>query len=171
MTIRGAISSVSQSSSTGHVVISKPTTAAASTTGPLRSGRSDKPTNTKGPGIKKPSSIKEHNTETADGDRGIFATPIEMRYRTFSQTESGNTYHYVVLHSDEELANVNLHFYAVGEDSDEELQVVESNVGNVNGSIIQNVHVPEGRLRLRVRFSDDMKHSIKMTAEELNEVQ
>ncbi|WP_262280744.1 hypothetical protein [Hallella absiana] len=165
------ISSVSQSSSTGHVVISKPTTATASTTGPLRSGRSDKPTNTKGPGIKKPSSIKEHNTETADGERGIFATPIDMRYRTFSQTEGGNTYHYVVLHSDEDLANVNLHFYAVGEDSDEELQVVESNVGNVNGSIIQNVHVPEGRLRLRVRFSDNMKHSIKMTAEELNEVQ
>lgn len=165
------ISSVSQSSSTGHVVISKPTTATASTAGSLRSGRSDRPTTRKGSGIKKPSSIKEHNTETNEGEKGFFATPIDMHYRTFSQSEGRNTYHYVVLHSDEELDNVSLHFFAVGEDSDEELQVVESNEGNVNGSIIQNVHVPEGRLRLRVRFSDNMKHSIKMTAEELNEVQ
>ena len=79
-------------------------------------------------------------------------------------------YHYVVLHSDEDIVNVSLHFYAVGEESDEELQVVETGEGSVNGSIIQGVHVQEGHIRLRVRFSDNMKHSLKLSAEEVHEV-
>ena len=56
------------------------------------------------------------------------------------------------------------------EESDEELQVEESNIGNVSGNIVRDVHLPEGRLRLRVRFTDNMKHSIKLAAEELYEV-
>ena len=79
-------------------------------------------------------------------------------------------YHYVVLHSDEDIVNVSLHFYAVGEERDEELQVVETGEGSVNGSIIQGVHVQEGHTRLRVRFSDNMKHSLKLSAEEVHEV-
>jgi len=54
--------------------------------------------------------------------------------------------------------------------SDEELQVVETGEGSVNGSIIQGVHVQEGHTRLRVRFSDNMKHSLKLSAEEVHEV-
>lgn len=165
------ITSTNNSPSTGHVVIGRTTTATASTKGPLHSGRTDKPKDTKGPGIKKPGSNRESNTETPEGEKGVYASPVDVGYRTFSQLENGAIYHYVILHSQEELDNVSLHFFAVGEDSDEELQVKESSEGVVNGSIIQNVHVPEGRVRIRVRFADNMKHSIKMTAEELNEVQ
>ena len=100
----------------------------------------------------------------------MFATPINIPYRTFSQVEGGKIYHYVVLHPREEVGNVRLHFYAVGEESDEELQVEESNIGNVSGKIVRDVHLPEGRLRLRVRFTDNMTHSIKLAAEELYEV-
>lgn len=79
-------------------------------------------------------------------------------------------YHYVVLHPKEEIGNVRLHFFSVGEDGDEELQVEESNTGNVSGNIVRDIHLTEGRLRLKVRFTDNMKHSIKLAAEELYEV-
>ena len=78
--------------------------------------------------------------------------------------------HYVVLHPKEEIGNVRLHFFSVGEDGDEELQVEESNTGNVSGNIVRDIHLTEGRLRLKVRFTDNMKHSIKLAAEELYEV-
>ena len=51
----------------------------------------------------------------------------------------------------------------------EELQIAESNMGIISGNIIRDVHLPEGRLRLRVKFTDNMKHAIKLSAEEMYE--
>ena len=100
--------------------------------------------------------------------------PINYGWRQENQREdqyeNGGIYHYVVLHSEEGIDNVRLHFFAVGEENDEELQIAESNIGNISGNIIRDVHLQEGRLRLRVRFKDNMKHAIKLSAEEMYEV-
>lgn len=156
--------------STGHVLINKSTNATNETGGKLLSGHGEAKKKPNSQGIQKPGNASETKKEDEKGEKGLFATPINIPYRTFSQVEGGKIYHYVVLHPNEEVGNVRLHFYAVGEDSDEELQVEESNIGNVSGNIVRDVHLPEGRLRLRVRFTDNMKHSIKLAAEELYEV-
>lgn len=156
--------------STGHVLINKSTNATNETGGKLLSGHGEAKKKSNSQGIQKPGNASETKKEDEKGEKGLFATPINIPYRTFSQVEGGKIYHYVVLHPNEEVGNVRLHFYAVGEDSDEELQVEESNIGNVSGNIVRDVHLPEGRLRLRVRFTDNMKHSIKLAAEELYEV-
>lgn len=156
--------------STGHVLINKSTNATNETGGKLLAGHGEAEKKPDSQGIQKPGNASETKTENEKGEKGLFATPIKIPYRTFSQVEAGKIYHYVVLHPREEVGNVRLHFYAVGEESDEELQVEESNIGNVSGNIVRDVHLPEGRLRLRVRFTDNMKHSIKLAAEELYEV-
>lgn len=156
--------------STGHVLINKSTNATNETGGKLLAGHGEAEKKPDSQGIQKPGNASETKTEDEKGEKGLFATPINIPYRTFSQVEAGKIYHYVVLHPREEVGNVRLHFYAVGEESDEELQVEESNIGNVSGNIVRDVHLPEGRLRLRVRFTDNMKHSIKLAAEELYEV-
>ena len=156
--------------STGHVMINKTTTAANTTGGNLRSGHGEAERKPKTKGIQKPGSANETRTEDEAGERGLFASPISIPYRTFSQYENGGIYHYVVLHPEEEIGNVRLHFFAVGEENDEELQIAESNIGNISGNIIRDVHLTEGRLRLRVRFTDNMKHAVKLSAEELYEV-
>ena len=43
-------------------------------------------------------------------------------------------------------------------------------MGNVSGNIIRDLHMNKGSMRIRIRFSDSMKHSLKMTAEELHEI-
>lgn len=156
--------------STGHVLINKSTNATNETGGKLLAGHGEAEKKPDSQGIQKPGNASETRTEDEKGEKGLFAIPINIPYRTFSQVEAGKIYHYVVLHPREEVSNVRLHFYAVGEESDEELQVEESNIGNVSGNIVRDVHLPEGRLRLRVRFTDNMKHSIKLAAEELYEV-
>lgn len=156
--------------STGHVLINKSTNATNETGGKLLAGHGEAEKKPNSQGIQKPGNASETKKEDEKGEKGLFATPINIPYRTFSQVEAGKIYHYVVLHPREEVGNVRLHFYAVGEESDEELQVEESNIGNVSGNIVRDVHLPEGRLRLRVRFTDNMKHSIKLAAEELYEV-
>lgn len=163
------ISKPEKQASAGHVMIAKQHTASPSTGGNLMSGHGSRQVKNKG-GVPKPGNTSETNTKDKEGKSGIYATPVDVKYRTFSQIENGMVYHYVVLHSDEDIVNVSLHFYAVGEESDEELQVVETGEGSVNGSIIQGVHVQEGHTRLRVGFSDNMKHSLKLSAEEVHEV-
>lgn len=156
--------------STGHVMINKTTSATNTTGGTLRSGHGEAEHKPKTKGIQKPGDAKDARTEDEDGEKGLFASPISIPYRTFSQREDGGIYHYVVLHPQEEVGNVRLHFFAVGEENDEELQIAESNIGNVSGNVIRDVHLTEGRLRLRVRFTDNMKHAVKLSAEELYEV-
>ena len=156
--------------STGHVMINKTTSATNTTGGTLRSGHGEAEHKPQTKGIQKPGDAKDARTEDEDGEKGLFASPISIPYRTFSQREDGGIYHYVVLHPQEEVGNVRLHFFAVGEENDEELQIAESNIGNVSGNVIRDVHLTEGRLRLRVRFTDNMKHAVKLSAEELYEV-
>ena len=156
--------------STGHVMINKTTSATNTTDGSLRSGHGEAERKSKTKGIQKPGDTNDTRTENEAGEKGLFASPISIPYRTFSQHEDGGIYHYVVLHPEEEIENVRLHFFAVGEESDEELQIAESNIGNISGNIIRDVHLTEGRLRLRVRFTDNMKHAVKLSAEELYEV-
>ena len=111
-------------SSTGHVMINKPTTATNSS-GNLRSGHGKAERKPKTPGIQKPGNASDARNEDENGEKGLFASPISIPYRTFSQQESGAIYHYVVLHPQEEIGNVRLHFFAVGEENDEELQIVK----------------------------------------------
>ena len=156
-----------KSPTTGHVLVNKPTNATNKSGGDLLSGHGEAEKKPKAKGIQKPGNAIDARTEDENGEHGLFATPISIPYRTFSQMEGGKIYHYVVLHPSDEIGNARLHFFAVGEESDEELQVVESNVGKVSGNIVRDIHLAEGRFRLRVRFSDNMKHAVKLSAEEL----
>ena len=156
--------------STGHVMINKPTTATNTSGGNLRSGHGEAIKKPKAEGIQKPGDAKDTRTEDESGEKGLFASPISIQYRTFSQVEDGEVYHYVFLHPQDEIGNVRLHFYAVGEESDEELHIEYSNLGNISGNVIRDIHLREGRLSLKVKFTDNMKHALKLSAEELHEV-
>ena len=164
------ISKPQKETPTGHVMISKTTNATASKEGNLRSGNGEAKKKPQTPGIVKPGDAKDVQKEDENGKHGIYASSITIPYRAFSQKENGEIYHYVVLHSDEELASIRLHFYGVGEESNEELTVAGTNEGDINGNVIQNVHLSKGCTRLRVRFADNMMHSIKLSAEEIHEV-
>ena len=48
--------------------------------------------------------------------------------------------------------------------------IAESNVGNISGNVIRDINLSGGRLRIKVRFTDNMKHAIKLSAEELYEI-
>ena len=156
--------------SMGHVMVNKPTTATDVFGGTLRSGHGKAERKPKTPGIQKPGDTKDPRTEDVDGEKGLFASPIIIPYRSFSQVEDGNVYHYIILHPQDEIGNVRLHFFAAGEENDEELQISESNIGNISGNIIRDIHLDGERCRLKVRFTDNMKHAVKLSAEELYEV-
>ena len=153
----------------GQVAIHKTTKAVAKTSGTLRSGHGEANHKPKSEGIEKPGDKKDAREESPEGTSGIFSSPVVIPYRAFSQVEDNEVYHYIVLHSDEEMEKVNLRFFGVGEESNEELIVSSTNDGEIseNGKEIENVHIYEGRTRLRVKFSDGMMHSLKLSAIEI----
>ena len=155
---------------TGHVMINKTTNASPSKEGSLKSGNSKANKKPKSPGIIKPGDIKESQIEDENGKHGIFASPISLPYRAFSQNENGEVCHYVVLHSEEEITSLRLRFFGVGEETNEELKVIGTNAGEIDGNLIKNIHLSEGTTRLRIKFADNMKHSIKLSAEEEYEI-
>lgn len=160
------ISTPSKGTSTGHVLINKKTSAIESPNGKMRSGHGDSKRKTDSKGIERPGDAKDKREESDKGESGVYANPVNIPYRTFSQNEEGQVYHYIVLHPNKEIGKVRLHFYGIGEESDEELRIAETNIGKIIGNVIQDVKLTEERLRLRVRFADKMKHSIKLSAEE-----
>lgn len=155
---------------TGQVLINKVKKASASDCGSLRSGHGEASKKTRSKGIEKPGDIGDVRAENPEGKKGIFASPISISYRTFSQMEDGKTYHYVVLHSPEELASIRLHFFGVGEESNEELSPSSTNIGKIDGNVIRDIHLSKGTTRLKIRFEDNMMHTLKLSAEVIHEV-
>lgn len=153
----------------GHAMVNE-SAVATNTTGDLRSGHGDAESKPDTDGIQKPGDANDPRNESEDGERGLFASPINIPYRIFYQREGGDVYHYVVLHSEEDIDNVRLRFLAVGEENNEKLKIAESSVGNVSDNIIRDVHLQPGRIRIRIKFADNLKHSVKLSAEELYEL-
>lgn len=154
----------------GQVMINRETSVSQTSTGQLRSGHGEAERKSKSKGIEKPGDMKQRREETENGEHGIFAAPIDIRYRTFSQSEKGGIYHYVALHSDTSFNNVRLKFHAVGEDIEEQLTVIETAEGTILAGFIQDISLTASSKILKIRFSDNMKHAIKLTAEELYEI-
>lgn len=154
---------------TGHVMISKPGTAKSSDYGKLRSGHGSN-NRTPKPGIQKPGDNQDVRTEDPEGEKGIYSSPLDISYRSFSQITERKVWHYIILHSDVAISNVRIHFSASGEEDDEDLIVIESDTGCVSGKFIRDVVLVEGRNLLKVRFADNLKHSIKIAAEEYYEI-
>ncbi len=159
-----------ESSSAGHVIIKRSSTATPSDDGDLRSGHGTKPRkNTKG-GVPMPGDRKQGNIESEEGSRGYFAQEIDVPYRSFSQKENGSIVHYIILHSPDSIDQIRLRFMSIGEEKDEELLIKTANVGTIKGCTLDDLFLVEGKNKLRLQFADNMKHSIKITAEELIEL-
>ena len=154
---------------TGQVMINRTTTATEIVGGKLRAGHGIKRTRIRNKGIPKPGDIKEPKDEDENGKHGIYATPIELAYRTFCQIENGHFWHYVVLHSDSLIENVRLRFHSALEMSPEGLIISESDYGTVCKTILKDIQLQEGTTKIKVRFEDDTKHALTLSTEEIHE--
>ena len=69
------------------------------------------------PGPVKPGSLIGKSTESENGKMGIYAVPIDVSYRTWSQEDdNGNIWHVVRLFSDKDIENALVQLYAVDEE-------------------------------------------------------
>lgn len=156
-----------EKTATGHVLVNYRALAESAEDGDLFSGHTSRPRKTKGGGEPAPKLPKESNVETDDGGTmGTYAHPIEVNYRSFAQVEGGIVYHVIIIHSDILVEDGQVVIFTGGEQSDERISVVSSNVGTVIDNTVVGLHLQIGKNMMKIRLADDMKHAIKLEAYE-----
>lgn len=140
--------------------------------GDLQKGKTDQPVEPSPtpppphPGPQFPQQYKEDSR----GKVGHFSRQIPVHYHFFFKNEPDGLYHYVVITSEKEVEDCTLYLTATGdygrESEDNQIYVVDSDSGNLKKGVIYNLHLNAGKTTVKVRFEDNLKHSIKLAAYE-----
>ncbi|OYP61237.1 hypothetical protein [Prevotella sp. P3-122] len=147
------------------------------------------------PGPVKPGTLKNKSTEDENGKLGIYAVPIDVSYRTWSQTDENNTvWHIIRVFSDTEIDNALIQLYGVdeegkslglnieeapgfeirnGEEFVDKTDFVDSDDDSkANAKQVKNalggVHINANiPLTIKVRFNSDIKYSLRINSDRI----
>ena len=149
------------------------------------------------PGPVKPGTLKGKSSESKDGKTGIYAVPVEVSYRTWSQEENGQVWHVVRIFSSKDIDNAIVQLYAVDEDGKRTgLDIVETNgyeirsgeefvdstdfddsdansvsttkqVKNAFSGVKIEANIPQ---TIKVRFNSDIKYSLCIDTDQIEEI-
>jgi len=150
------------------------------------------------PGPVKPGTLKNKSIESEDGKKGIYAVPVTVSYRTWSQEDSdGNVWHIVRIFSDKDINNAIIHLFAVDEegkkmglnieeaegydiregeefvdstDFDDADDYSESSTKQVKNAI-SGVDIQANIAKtLKVRFNSNLKYSLCIDSDQIEEI-
>lgn len=150
-----------QKLSVGKVLVEKRTKATVSPGGQLYSGHSSKVSKTKGGGAGS-RNLTMTNVPDEKGKTGTYAEAVSVRYRTFAQKKQGEMLHYIIVHSDKEIEDGKISLLVAGEQVDDKIKIVRSNMGKHYQNIISKLHFMPGRNEIVVKLDDEMKHALKL---------
>jgi len=93
---------------------------------------------------------------------------IPIDYRVVAQRRNSYRLHILIINSDVNTQNAEIEI-KVGTDTegsrgDNQSRIIESSHGTVSDHTIENLQLHKGRNELRIRFEDDLKHSINISA-------
>lgn len=93
---------------------------------------------------------------------------LKIRYRVAAQIESEVLYHYLILNSESEVENMEISLLVGGDnDKDDGIQLMESDIGAVIDNKITQLKLGKGSTKIKLRFADNIKHSVKIKAYEI----
>ena len=148
------------------------------------------------PGPIPPGNQKGKSKESPDGVPGIYAVPVDVSYRTWSQEENGQVWHIVRIFSSEDIDNAIIQLYAVDEDgkrtgldivdasgyeirpgeefvdstdfddSDENSKSTTKQVMNAFSGVNIKANIPQ---TIKVRFNSDLKYSLVLDTDKIEE--
>ena len=113
-----------------------------------------------------------------DGDTGDAGTKsdeeknsrilVKVKLKVAAQKEQDFFYHNLIISSDNEISNAELELLVSGDnDKDDGIAIISSDNGNIEGNKLKGLSLSAGRNQIKVRFADNLKHSIKIKAYEV----
>lgn len=103
---------------------------------------------------------------TAGSEQSKKILPID--YRVVAQRNNSIREHVLIINSSESTQNAEIEI-KVGTDTegsrgDNQSRIIESSLGEVSDHTIKNVQLSKGKNELKIRFEDDLKHSLNISA-------
>jgi len=92
---------------------------------------------------------------------------VNVRFRILAQKSGNNVEHILLVNVDKDIENAELALF-VGADNGREdgIEIFETDNGNIEKNILKNVYLWRGKNEIKIRFADNVKHSVKLKAYE-----
>ena len=82
--------------------------------------------------------------------------------------ENNNLYHNLIVNTEKDIARAELELLVSGDnDKDDGIEIYSTNNGTVQGNKLKGIALSTGKNQIKIRFADNLKHSIKIKAYEL----
>ena len=110
-------------------------------------------------------SVTEKNDKDGSEKKSLHVIPVT--YRSFAQIENGKLMHNLIIHSDYDVEDGRIDLKVGTEENDDIINVVWADQGLVRDNTVINLTLQQGVNKIKVRFADNMKHSIKLDTYEI----
>lgn len=110
-------------------------------------------------------SVTEKTDKDGKEKKSLYVVPVT--YRSFAQYENGKLIHNLIIHSDYEVENGRIDLKVGTEESDDAINVAWTDHGVARDNTVINLTLQQGTNKIKVRFADNMKHSIKLDTYEV----
>lgn len=149
----------------GAVLVPTVTTESPDSDGPDSSGNNRNPINHEGDGGPGKPSGKRRNRPDPEGRHGTYGVRIEVRSRSYAFTKESAVWHRIIIKSEEDIDDGRIEINAVDENGKEEdVDIIKSDKGEVDGSAINNLSLVEGTNTVDVQFDDNIRYSLTLSA-------
>ncbi|MFC4722736.1 hypothetical protein ACFO5O_10410 [Geojedonia litorea] len=93
---------------------------------------------------------------------------IKVGLRIAAQRQNGHLFHNLIIYADDNIPNAELELLVGADnDRDDSLEIIETDNGNIAHNALKNVNLNYGKNLIKVRFADNLKHTVKIKAYEL----
>lgn len=91
----------------------------------------------------------------------------KVELKVAAQVEDEILYHILIINSDYEMANAEMELFVGGDnDRNDGIAILSSDMGQIEGNKLKLVPMVRGKNKIKIRFSDNLKHSIKINVYE-----
>lgn len=126
-------------------------------------GHTRKKSRTKGGKPTAGNNFGQRKIENTDGTYKVFL-PVE--FRVVAQKEGDEYYHNIIIHSPRDVIEGELEIVTIGEQTDDIVSIEWTDNGSSNLNLLTDVVLEEGKNVIKILFSDNMRHAIKLKAYE-----
>jgi|LSQX01.2.fsa_nt_gb hypothetical protein len=93
---------------------------------------------------------------------------VQVRLKVAAQKENGFLFHHLIITTDKDITNSELElFVGADNDAEEKLSILESDKGSIILNKLINVKLNNGRNLIKIRFEDNIKHTLMLKAYEI----
>jgi hypothetical protein len=150
----------------GTVIITQPGTV-TNTGGGTQAGTGHRKPVSKTKGGKPGAGGNFTDTDVDPNGGGTYKTFVDVDYRIIAQKDNGIMYHYIIIHSEEDIVNGEINLMVGSESRDVPINIVESSQGIIGtgenkdvANVISDIALNIGKNTIKLRFDDNLRHSI-----------